>query len=113
MVTVADIRVVCGLALLAVVAPAIPGHAQTLDELYAKAKDEKSLVIYAGGPVTNYEPLAREYEQPFPGIRVTVTGCFSNQLNRQIEQQFKDRKLEVDLALCQTAQDFVRWKQEG
>ena len=28
-----------------------PGYAETLDELYAKAKDEKSLVIYAGGPV--------------------------------------------------------------
>jgi hypothetical protein len=26
-----------------------PGYAETLDELYAKAKDEKSLVIYAGG----------------------------------------------------------------
>ena len=113
MVTVADIRVVCGLALLALVAPDMPGHAETLDELYAKAKDEKSLVIYAGGPVTNYEPLAREFEQKFPGIRVTVTGGFSNQLNQQIEQQFKDRKLEVDLALFQTAQDFVRWKQEG
>src|SRR5262245_5996302 len=113
MVTVADIRVVCGLAPLAVVAADVRGHAETLDDLYAKAKDEKSLVIYAGGPVTNYEPLAREFEQKFPGIRVTVTGGFSNQLNQQIEQQFKDLKLEVDLALFQTAQDFVRWKQEG
>ena len=43
------------------------GSAETLDELYAKAKNEKSLVIYAGGPVTNYEPLAREFESKFPG----------------------------------------------
>jgi ABC-type Fe3+ transport system substrate-binding protein len=88
-------------------------HAETLDELYAKAKNEKSLVIYAGGPVTNYEPLAREFETKFPGITVTITGGFSNVLNQKIEQQLKDRKLDVDMALFQTAQDFVRWKREG
>ena len=42
-----------------------PGYAETLDELYAKAKDEKSLVIYAGGPVSNYEPLARTSSASF------------------------------------------------
>jgi len=106
-------KVTCGLALLALFLPAMPAHAETLEQLYAKAKDEKALVIYAGGPVTNYEPLAREFETKFPGIRVTVNGGFSNQLNQQIEQQLKDRKLEVDLALFQTAQDFVRWKEQG
>ena len=30
----------------------VPGYAETLDELYAKARNEKSLVIYAGGPVS-------------------------------------------------------------
>ena len=90
-----------------------PGHAETLDELYAKAKDEKSLVIYAGGPVSNYEPLAREFERKFPGLTVSIDGGFSNVLNQKIEQQFKDRKLEADMVLFQTAQDFVRWKQQG
>ncbi|MGZ3297050.1 MAG: extracellular solute-binding protein [Xanthobacteraceae bacterium] len=90
-----------------------PGYAETLDELYAKAKDEKSLVIYAGGPVSNYEPLAREFERKFPGLTVSIEGGFSNVLNQKIEQQFKDRKLEADMVLFQTAQDFVRWKQQG
>jgi len=82
-------------------------------ELYEKAKNEKSLVIYAGGPVTNYEPLAREFERKFPGLTVTIEGGFSNVLNQKIEQQFKDGKLLADMVLFQTAQDFVRWKGEG
>jgi ABC-type Fe3+ transport system substrate-binding protein len=87
--------------------------AETLDELYAKAKDEKSLVIYAGGPVSNYEPLAREFEQKFPGLTVAIEGGFSNVLNQKIEQQFKEGKLAADMVLFQTAQDFVRWKGQG
>jgi ABC-type Fe3+ transport system substrate-binding protein len=88
-------------------------RAETMDELYAKAKDEKSLTIYAGGPVTNYEPLAREFERKFPGVTVAIEGGFSNVLNQKIEQQFKDGKLIADMVLFQTAQDFVRWKGEG
>src|SRR5262247_3296192 len=90
-----------------------PARAETLDELYTKAKTEKSLVIYAGGPVSNYEPLAREFESKFPGLTVSIEGGFSNALNQRIEQQFKDGKLEADMVLFQTAQDFVRWKGQG
>jgi ABC-type Fe3+ transport system substrate-binding protein len=93
------------------------GHAaasaETMDELYEKAKAEKSLVIYAGGPVAGYEPLARDFEKKFPGLTVSITGGFSNVLNDKIEQQFKAGKLETDLVLFQTAQDFVRWKGQG
>jgi ABC-type Fe3+ transport system substrate-binding protein len=88
-------------------------HAETLDELYAKAKLEKSLVIYAGGPVSNYEPLARDFERAFPGLTVTIEGGFSNVLNQKIERQFQDQKLEADLVLLQTVQDLVRWKGQG
>src|SRR5882757_7179541 len=87
-----------------------PGYAETLDELYAKAKLEMSLVIYAGGPVSNYEPLARDFERSFPGLAVTIDGGFSNVLSGKIEQQFQDKKLEADLVLLQTVQDLVRWK---
>ena len=65
-----------------------PARAETLDELYTKAKTEKSLVIYAGGPVSNYEPLAREFESKFPGLTVSIEGGFSNVLNQKIERQF-------------------------
>jgi ABC-type Fe3+ transport system substrate-binding protein len=96
-----------------VLAPSGAARAETQDELYAKAKDEKSLVIYAGGPVSNYEPLAREFEQKFPRLTVAIEGGFSNVLNQKIEQQFKEGKLAADMVLFQTAQDFVRWKGQG
>src|SRR5262249_28277107 len=89
------------------------GYAETLDELYARAKAEKSLVIYAGGPVMNYEPLAREFESKFPGLTVSIEGGFSNVLNQKIEQQFARQNLQADMVLFQTAQDFVRWKGQG
>ena len=87
--------------------------AETMEQIYAKAKLEKSLVLYAGGPVSNYEPLAREFEQKFPSLTVTITGGFSNVLNQKIEQQFSENKLEVDMVFLQTAQDFVRWNKQG
>ena len=49
----------------------------------------------------------------FPGLTVSIEGGFSNVLNQKIEQQFKDGKLQADMVLFQTAQDFVRWKQQG
>ena len=91
---VAAKRFSSSLVLLAGLLP-LAAQAETIDELYAKAKNEKSLVIYAGGPVTNYEPLAREFERRFPGLSVSITGGFSNVLNQKIEQQFKDGRLEA------------------
>src|SRR5262249_25459031 len=99
-------------ALALVIALSAASPAETLEQLSEKANPERSLVICAGGAVTNYEPLAREFEQKFPGITVTVKGGFSNQLNQEIEQQFRAGRLDVDMALFQTAQDFVRWKAE-
>lgn len=100
-------------AAVAIAALSAPARAQSIDELYAKARDEKSLTIYAGGPVSGYEGLAHQFEKAFPGIAVTITGGFSNVLNGKIEQQFGTGKVTVDLALFQTAQDFVRWKRQG
>src|SRR5258707_21906 len=58
-------------------------------------------------------PLERDFERRFPGLTVSIEGGFSNVLNQKIEQQFKDGKLQADMVLFQTAQDFVRWKQQG
>jgi len=98
-------------ALVAVVACA--AHAQTLDELYEKAKQEKSLIFYAGGPAAPHEARAAEFQRRFSGITVSVTGGFSNVLNEKINQQIKAKKLETDMAFFQTVQDFVQWKKEG
>jgi ABC-type Fe3+ transport system substrate-binding protein len=88
-------------------------QAETADELYAKAKAEGSVVYYSGGPVAPHEAFAREFEQKFPGIKVSVTGGFSNVLNEKIVEQMKAAKLQVDMAMFQTVQDFVSWKREG
>lgn len=101
------------LALACMLAAAATPRAETLDELYQKAKGEKSVVIYKGGPVADYERWGKEFEARFPGMSVSVTGGFSNVLDVQIDQQIKDRKVAVDLAVFQTIQDFVRWKAQG
>jgi len=86
---------------------------ESLQSLYDKAKAEKTVVLYGGGPVTQYEPFAREFEQLFPGIKVAITGGFSNVLDRKIDAQLEAKKLEVDLAIFQTLHDFLRWKKAG
>jgi ABC-type Fe3+ transport system substrate-binding protein len=44
---------------------------------------------------------------------VSVTGGFSNVLDRKIDDQLAAKKLEVDMAIFQTVQDFVAWKKAG
>jgi ABC-type Fe3+ transport system substrate-binding protein len=92
---------------------AIAARAATLDELYEQAKPEKSLVLYAAGPVAPHERFAREFEQRFPGLSVSVTGGFSNVLNDSINRQIRDKALAVDMAFFQTVQDFIGWNKEG
>jgi ABC-type glycerol-3-phosphate transport system substrate-binding protein len=89
-------------------AAALPLHAQTADDIYAKAKTEGAFVLYVGGPTAPWEATARIFEQRYPGIKVAITGGFSNVLDKKIDQQIKDGKLEVDTAIFQTLQDFVR-----
>jgi ABC-type Fe3+ transport system substrate-binding protein len=87
--------------------------AESMDELYAKAKLEQTLVLYGAGPTGSYERWIKDFEQRFPGIRVALTGGLSNGLNRRIEQQLANKRMETDLAIFQTIQDFVRWKKAG
>ena len=84
-----------------------------LDELYAKAKLEKKLIIWGGGPAANYERAARAFEQKYPGISVAVEGGASNVFNRKIEEQVKNQKVETDLIILQTIQDLIAWKKRG
>src|SRR5262245_65297433 len=87
-------------AALVICAPAT--HAQSIDELYEKAKQEKSLVFYAGGPTAPYEARIKQFQEKYPGIEVSVEGGFSNVLNQRIEQQLAAGKLDVDFAIFQT-----------
>jgi ABC-type Fe3+ transport system substrate-binding protein len=97
--------------LAAIALPA--AKAETLAQLYDKAKAEKDVVFYSGGPAGPHESRAKLFMQQFPGITVKVTGGFSNVLNEQIEKQMAEKQLAVDMAFFQTVQDFVAWKKQG
>ena len=87
--------------------------AESLDDLYAKAKLEKTVVLYGAGPTGSHDRWVRDFQQRFPGITVSLTGGLSPALSKKIEQQLADRRMETDLAILQTIQDFARWKQQG
>src|SRR4051794_35585275 len=102
------------LALLGLMsAAALPAYAQTPDAIYTAAKSEGAFVLYVGGPTAPWEATARRFEERYPGIKVSITGGFSNVLDKRIDKQLADGKLEVDTAIFQTLQDFVRWRAEG
>jgi ABC-type Fe3+ transport system substrate-binding protein len=86
---------------------------ESMDELYAKAKLEQTLHLYGAGPTGSHERWIKDFEQRFPGVKVALTGGLSNGLNRRIEQQLANKRMETDLAIFQTIQDFVRWKKAG
>ena len=102
-----------GAALLAVLWCTAPVRAQTLDQLYASAKAEKALVLWAAGPTAAYERATQAFEQQFPGITVSLTGGLSNAFNARIEEQISAKKIETDLTILQTIQDLIGWHNRG
>ena len=72
-----------------------PAAAQSLDELYAKAKGESALSFYVGGPTAPWEARAKIFEERYPGIQITIGGGFSNVLDKKIDAQLAAGKLEV------------------
>jgi ABC-type Fe3+ transport system substrate-binding protein len=100
-------------ASLGAIGPAQAAAAQGIEQLYEAAKKEGALVLYGGGPITLYEPWAREFEQRFPGIKVTTKAGSSNVLDEEIDAQMTSGNLQVDMAVLQTIQDYERWKKAG
>ena len=92
---------------------ALPARAQSLDDLYAKAKSEGAFVLYVGGPTAPWEAMAKMFNERYPGITVSISGGFSNVLDKKIDAQIAAGKLEVDTAILQTIADYVRWKADG
>jgi ABC-type Fe3+ transport system substrate-binding protein len=85
-------------------------YAQSNDALYEQAKLEKTLMLYAAGPSEPYQRWIDDFQKRYPGVTITFTGGLSNGLNTRIEQQFAAKKMEADMAIFQTLQDFGRWK---
>jgi ABC-type Fe3+ transport system substrate-binding protein len=103
-----------GGAVLAIAAVGVSAaRAETLDDLYAKAKAEGAFAFYVGGPTAPWEARARIFEERYPGIKISIGGGFSNVLDKKVDAQIAAGKLEVDAAIFQTAADYVRWKAEG
>src|SRR5215470_12570325 len=92
---------------------AAQARAESVDELYEKAKREQTLVLYGAGPTGSHDRWVKDFQQRFPGVTVALTGGLSNGLNQRIEQQLAAGKMETDLAIFQTIQDFARWKRAG
>ena len=99
--------------LVVLLAAAPSARADSLDQLYEKAKAEKSLVLYTGAGPAAAKAAADAFEKRFPGIAVTAKGDFSNRLDREIDRQVRDKKVVVDVAQLQTIQDFRRWDKRG
>jgi len=93
--------------------PLSAAPAETIDQLYEKAKLEKALVFYTGGGPAAAKAAADAFEKRFPGIAVTAKGDFSNVLDSEIDQQLKDNKVTTDFLQLQTVQDFPRWDRAG
>jgi ABC-type Fe3+ transport system substrate-binding protein len=92
---------------------AAPARPQSPDALYQKAKTEGTVVLYTGGPTAPWDVASKEFSARYPGVTVSVTGGFSNVLDKKIDAQLTSNKLELDIAVFQTLQDFARWKQQG
>jgi ABC-type Fe3+ transport system substrate-binding protein len=103
------------LAVVAFVLSVFPSLASAQNEaaLYAKAKQEGALSLYGAGPAAFWDAATSEFNKVYPGIQVTLTGGFSNVLDKKIDQQLHDGKVEVDIAVFQTIQDFVHWSKAG
>jgi ABC-type Fe3+ transport system substrate-binding protein len=88
-------------------------HAEGGDEVYERAKVEKTLLLYGAGPPGSHDRWIKEFQERYPGVTVSFTGGLSNDLNQRIEQQRAGGKMEADLAILQTIGDFVKWKRAG
>src|SRR5580704_18162645 len=89
-----------GFSFILLAAPLVPTsatlvRAQNLDALYEKAKTEGALVLYTGGPTAPWEATAKEFSARYPGVTVSVTGGFSNVLDKKIDAQLAAGKLET------------------
>src|ERR1700691_5425524 len=87
--------------------------AQSMDALYEQAKLEKTVALYGAGPPEPFKRWIEDFQKAYPGVTVEFTGGLSNALDKKIERQLADRKMEADVGIFQTRQDFVRWKTLG
>jgi ABC-type Fe3+ transport system substrate-binding protein len=101
------------MTVLALVCGTSVAGAQSMDALYEQAKLEKTVALYGAGPPEPFKRWIEDFQKAYPGVTVEFTGGLSNALDKKIEQQLADHKMEADVGIFQTMQDFVRWKTLG
>src|SRR5215471_13725775 len=101
------------LSVLVTVMQHCAARAESLDELYERAKPEGALALYTGAGPAAAKAAAEAFEKRFPGIAVTAKGGFSNVLDSEIDKQLKDNKVVTDFMQFQTIQDYHRWDKSG
>jgi ABC-type glycerol-3-phosphate transport system substrate-binding protein len=80
-------RIATALAALGLtVGATLAAHAQSLDELYAKAKPEGAFSFYVGGPTAPWEARAKTFEEKYPGIKVSIGGGFARSEDRSADR---------------------------
>lgn len=89
-------------------------HAQAvdLDALYERAATEGEVSAYLQGPPQVYAGFVQAFEGKYPKVKVRVTSGRYD-LMPKIDAQITAGKLDADLAILQTTQDYVRWKRQG
>ena len=83
-------------------------RAQSADELYAKAKLEKTVSLYGAGPSDQFKRWIEDFQKKYPGVAVDFSGGLSNFLDKKIDQQLADKTIEADVCILRTIQNFVR-----
>ena len=63
-----------------------------------KVSPKGGLSIYGGGPIRQYEPWAKEFEQRFPGIQVKITGGYSGGRAPRIDKPVFEYNIANDYA---------------
>ncbi|MDB5955229.1 extracellular solute-binding protein [Ramlibacter sp.] len=98
-------------------AAGLPGCAttapDTLAQLYARARQEASVVYCGGGPAAAHRNSIEQFTKAYPGIEVKLVSGYSRDLVTGIDQQLAGNRVETDLATLQTIQDYVRWRRAG
>jgi ABC-type Fe3+ transport system substrate-binding protein len=83
-----------------------------LDALYAQAAVEGEVSAYLQGPPQVYAGFVREFEVKYPKVKVRITpGRYD--LMPKIDAQIAAGRMDADLAILQTTQDYVRWRRQG
>lgn len=101
-------------SLIALCACASVSHAQTvdLDALYERAAAEGEVSAYLQGPPQVYAGFVNAFEAKYPKVKVRITSG-RYELMPRIDEQIAAGKMDADLAILQTTQDYVRWKRQG